>query len=89
VNDGPDEARELARLLRGLLCHVNLIPWNHVEGLPHHPSSPATIAAFRDDLLSYGIPVTIRDTRGARITAACGQLRTTTERQRHKATMNA
>lgn len=82
VNDGPAEARELARLLHGLLCHVNLIPWNHVRGLPYSPSAPETIAAFRDALLDYGLPVTIRDTRGARITAACGQLRTATVRER-------
>lgn len=89
VNDGPDEADELAHLLRGMLCHVNLIPWNHVEGLPYRPSSPETIAAFRDDLERHGVPVTIRDTRGARITAACGQLRTATVRQRHTALTEA
>jgi 23S rRNA (adenine2503-C2)-methyltransferase len=82
VNDGAGEARDLARLLHGLLCHVNLIPWNHVQGLPYRPSSTETIADFRDDLLRYGLPVTIRDTRGARITAACGQLRTATVRER-------
>ncbi|HWE63032.1 MAG TPA: 23S rRNA (adenine(2503)-C(2))-methyltransferase RlmN [Chloroflexota bacterium] len=85
VNDRPEQARDLAHLVRGLLCHVNLIPWNHVEGLPYRPSSPRTIDAFRDALLDYGLPVTIRDTRGARITAACGQLRTVTMRERRTA----
>lgn len=84
VNDGPDQAAALAGLLRGLLCHVNLIPWNHVAGIEYRPSSPVVIAAFRDQLAVYGIPVTIRDTRGSRITAACGQLRTETIRERRR-----
>ena len=82
VNDRPVQARDLAILLRGLLCHVNLIPWNHVEGMPYRPSSPETIVRFRDELAAHGVPVTIRDTRGSRITAACGQLRTETVRTR-------
>jgi 23S rRNA (adenine2503-C2)-methyltransferase len=82
VNDGEEQAVRLARLLRGMLCHVNLIPWNHVDGLPFRPSSRGAIEAFRDLLESYRLPVTIRDTRGSRITAACGQLRTITVRQR-------
>jgi 23S rRNA (adenine2503-C2)-methyltransferase len=81
VNDGEEQAWALARLLRGMLCHVNLIPWNHVEGLPYHPSPRSVIVAFRDTLEGLGVPATIRDTRGSRITAACGQLRTVTIRQ--------
>jgi len=84
VNDYVDQAVALARLLHGLICHVNLIPWNHVEDLPYRPSPPEVIGAFRDTLERYSIPTTIRDTRGSRITAACGQLRTITER-RHAA----
>jgi 23S rRNA (adenine2503-C2)-methyltransferase len=80
VNDRQEQAVELARLLRGMLAHVNLIPWNYVEGMAFHPSSREAIVAFRDTLASYGIPVTIRDTRGSRISAACGQLRTVTVR---------
>ena len=82
VNDSQECADSLARLLRGLLCHVNLIPWNRVEGMPYMPSSGPAILAFRDRLSEYGLPVTIRDTRGSRITAACGQLRTETVRRR-------
>jgi 23S rRNA (adenine2503-C2)-methyltransferase len=82
INDGPEQAAGLARLLRGLLCHVNLIPWNHVAGLHYRPSPPVVIAAFRDQLAAYGLQVTIRDTKGSRITAACGQLRTETVRER-------
>ena len=80
VNDGSEQARGLAELLRGLLCHMNLIPWNPVAGMPYTPSSAAAIADFRDALVAYGVPTTIRDTRGSRITAACGQLRTSTVR---------
>lgn len=80
VNDGSEQARGLAGLLRGLLCHMNLIPWNPVAGMPYTPSSAAAIADFRDALVAYGVPTTIRDTRGSRITAACGQLRTSTVR---------
>ena len=80
VNDGAEQAHGLAELLRRLLCHMNLIPWNPVSGMPYTPSSAAAIAEFRDMLVSYGVPTTIRDTRGSRITAACGQLRTSTVR---------
>jgi 23S rRNA (adenine2503-C2)-methyltransferase len=84
INDGYEHATQLARLLRGILCHVNLIPWNYVDGLQFEPSSHAAILAFRDTLASYGLPTTIRDTRGTRISAACGQLRTVTVRGRYK-----
>jgi 23S rRNA (adenine2503-C2)-methyltransferase len=82
VNDGPEQAADLAYLLRGMLCHINLIPWNHVDGLHFQPSSRSAILEFRDMLADYGFPVTVRDTRGSRITAACGQLRTITVRKR-------
>jgi 23S rRNA (adenine2503-C2)-methyltransferase len=85
VNDGPEQAQELAAVLHGLLCHVNLIPWNRVEGLPFRPSSPETILAFQAHLQRAGLPVTVRDTRGSQITAACGQLRTITVRPRRAA----
>jgi 23S rRNA (adenine2503-C2)-methyltransferase len=81
VNDGEEQAYSLARLLRGMICHVNVIPWNRVEGMPYQPSSPEAIAAFRDCLVSQGIASTVRDTRGSRISAACGQLRTASERR--------
>jgi 23S rRNA (adenine2503-C2)-methyltransferase len=71
VNDRQEDAAALARLLRGMLCHVNLIPWNHVDGLNFHPSSRAAILDFQDELAAWGLPVTIRDTRGSGITAAC------------------
>ncbi|MFC1942943.1 23S rRNA (adenine(2503)-C(2))-methyltransferase RlmN [Chloroflexota bacterium] len=75
VNDGVTEARELARVLHGLNCHVNLIPYNPVCGLPFHASSPKSNRAFHKILNSEGIQVTQRVRRGADIDAACGQLR--------------
>ena len=75
VNDGVTEARELARVLHGLNCHVNLIPYNPICGLSFHTSSPKHTRAFREILDSAGIQVTQRVRRGVDIDAACGQLR--------------
>ena len=74
VNDSPAHARELIRLLHGLRCKVNLIPFNIFVGAPYLPSSPQTIAAFRDALVKSGVVATVRKTRGDDILAACGQL---------------
>jgi len=75
VNDRIAEARELASLLRGLNCHVNLIPYNPIHGPGFHHPSPKDIRAFREVLSSAGIQVTQRVQRGPDIDAACGQLR--------------
>ena len=75
INDTPALARELARLLHGLLCHVNLIPLNPVAESPYQPSSPARAAAFLAVLEKAGIPATMRTRRGLDIDAGCGQLR--------------
>lgn len=85
VNDGPEQADGLAVLLRGMLCHLNLIPWNRVEGMPFQPSSTEAIEAFRERLEAHHLAVTVRDTRGSGISAACGQLRTATIRERRPA----
>ncbi len=77
VNDGGDHARELATLLSGRLCHVNLIPLNRSLDSKLRPSSPRRIAAFRQWLEESHIPCTVRDTKGQDILAACGQLRYT------------
>ncbi len=74
VNDSPSRARELIRLLHGLRCKVNLIPFNIFAGAPYLPSSADTIAAFRAALVKSGVMTTIRKTRGDDILAACGQL---------------
>jgi 23S rRNA (adenine2503-C2)-methyltransferase len=75
VNDNPAEARELARVLRGLNCHVNLIPFNPVAELGYHAPTSERIRAFREVLERARISVTQRVQRGADIDAACGQLR--------------
>ncbi len=75
INDMPSLATELARLLRGLLCHVNLIPLNPVAESPYQPSTPERAAAFQEILEQAGIPTTMRVRRGIDIDAGCGQLR--------------
>jgi 23S rRNA (adenine2503-C2)-methyltransferase len=77
VNDSPAQATELARLLSGQLCHVNLIPLNQSLDPTLQPSGPKRIAAFRTILEEERIPCTIRHTKGQDILAACGQLRYT------------
>jgi 23S rRNA (adenine2503-C2)-methyltransferase len=69
------EARELAQLLRGFPCHVNLIPVNPVDGLPWVRPAPDEIERFKSVLLGAGIDATVRHPRGDGIAAACGQLR--------------
>jgi 23S rRNA (adenine2503-C2)-methyltransferase len=79
LNDSPDHAEALAQLLRGLLCHVNLIPLNPVAGSPYQPTPPERAAAFLEVLQHHGIPATIRLRRGIEINAGCGQLRRASE----------
>ncbi len=75
INDGVEQARQLAHLLDGLLCHVNLIPLNPVPESPYRPSSPSRIRAFQAELDRLKVPNTLRVERGADIQAGCGQLR--------------
>ena len=75
VNDSDACAKELARRVKGMLCHVNLIPANEVEGKQHRRSSRERLAAFSGILEKSGITVTVRRTLGADISASCGQLR--------------
>jgi 23S rRNA (adenine2503-C2)-methyltransferase len=75
VNDTPAEAKELARLLRGRQAHVNLIPFNDVEGLPYHRPTQEALTEFVDALRKGGISVKVRKRKGSEIDAACGQLR--------------
>ncbi|PKN94234.1 MAG: 23S rRNA (adenine(2503)-C(2))-methyltransferase RlmN [Chloroflexi bacterium HGW-Chloroflexi-6] len=74
VNDSPEEARKLAALLRGLLCHVNAIPLNPTTGYSGQPTTKERAAAFKAALEESGIPCTIRMRRGIDIQAGCGQL---------------
>ena len=75
VNDTPECARELARLLRGMLCHVNLIPVKPVAERGFKKGTRAEIDAFLNTLLSLGINATVRRELGSDISASCGQLR--------------
>ncbi len=75
INDRPEHARALARLLKGILAHVNLIPMNPVEGAPYQPSTRRATVTFARILEDAGIPVTVRLRRGIDINAGCGQLR--------------
>ena len=74
-NDNLEDAKKLADLLKGMLCHVNLIPINKIENGQYTKSSNENIIKFRDYLNSRGITATIRRELGSDIDAACGQLR--------------
>jgi 23S rRNA (adenine2503-C2)-methyltransferase len=76
INDSDEVALELAALLRGRLCHVNLIPLNPVAVLPYARPTSERIEKFAQLAASTGIPVTVRYSRGVDISAACGQLAT-------------
>jgi 23S rRNA (adenine2503-C2)-methyltransferase len=75
VNDTAEQADELAPIARRLGAHVNLIPLNPTPGYPVVGSPPARIRRFVERLERAGVRVTVRDTRGREIEAACGQLR--------------
>jgi len=74
INDQPEQARELARLLRDKPAKINLIPFNPFPGTQYRRSPLAAIERFRDELMQRGLIATIRKTRGDDIDAACGQL---------------
>jgi 23S rRNA (adenine2503-C2)-methyltransferase len=75
VNDRSVDAEGLAELARPLRAHVNLIPLNPTPGYAVRGSSPRRVRDFRAELEVLGVNVTVRDTRGSDIDAACGQLR--------------
>jgi 23S rRNA (adenine2503-C2)-methyltransferase len=75
VNDTTDDARRLAKLLRGLKAKVNLIPFNDWEGARFRRPPLARILSFQSILLDAGITTTVRWSKGEDIGAACGQLR--------------
>ena len=74
-NDNLADAKELVKLLKGMLCHVNLIPINKIENGKYSKSTNENILKFRDYLNEKGIVATIRRELGSDIDAACGQLR--------------
>jgi 23S rRNA (adenine2503-C2)-methyltransferase len=82
VNDSPEQARLLRDIALDLHAHVNLIPYNSVEGLPWKRPGAAAQAAFAGVLERAGVSVTLRREKGHDIAAACGQLRLRTEGER-------
>ncbi|MBP3707707.1 MAG: 23S rRNA (adenine(2503)-C(2))-methyltransferase RlmN [Clostridia bacterium] len=74
-NDNLEDAKRLVKLLKGMLCHVNLIPINKIENGQYSKSTNENILKFRDYLNDNGIVATIRRELGSDIDAACGQLR--------------
>ncbi len=75
INDQPDQARRLAALLRGRTALVNVIPYNPVAGLPYRTPSAGAVSRFVEVLRGNGINVQVRERKGDKIDAACGQLR--------------
>ena len=75
VNDSDECARELGKRLKGMLCHVNLIPVNSVKERDFRKSSDSRIDSFIKTLEKYSVNVTVRRTLGSDINASCGQLR--------------
>jgi 23S rRNA (adenine2503-C2)-methyltransferase len=74
-NDTPEQARALGKLLKGMLCHVNIIPLNPTGGYHHGPSVSDRIDQFIAILDGYGVSATVRVRRGIDIDAGCGQLK--------------
>ena len=79
INDSTDNARELARLIKGTLAYVNLIPYNPVNEMKYQRSDEKSVHNFMDTLMKLGVNVTVRKEFGTDIDAACGQLRAKNE----------
>lgn len=75
VNDSDENARELVHLLKGMLCHINLIPVNPVKERSYKKGTAEKIKHFCEKLEQYGMNVTVRRELGSDISASCGQLR--------------
>lgn len=74
INDSPEAAEALSKTLRGMICHVNLIPLNPTDAFKRQGSGQNSVQAFADVLIAHNIPVTVRMRRGIEIQAGCGQL---------------
>ncbi len=82
VNDSDDDARRLVQLIRGIPAKINLIPFNEWPGAPYRRSPPGRIRAFADIVYRAGYATPVRTPRGEDIMAACGQLKSDSERTR-------
>ena len=85
VNDSPRDALELVRLLKGIPAKINLIPFNPWPGTRYACSDWATIESFSDIVFKAGYASPVRTPRGRDILAACGQLKSETEKLRARA----
>lgn len=77
VNDAPADLKALQKFCSNLMCHVNLIPINAIEGSEFQPSPPETIEQWLSAIQKKGTEATLRDSRGSDIAGACGQLKNT------------
>ena len=75
INDSEKDAQALSKLLKGMLCHVNIIPINKVEERDFEKPDKTFVYKFRDNLEKNNIPATVRISMGSDISGACGQLR--------------
>ena len=75
VNDTPEDAARLVKLLRGIRSKVNLLPFNEIPGAPYRRPLDETVTWFQEYLLQHGLAAFVRQSRGRDISAACGQLR--------------
>jgi len=82
VNDSDADARRLVKLIKGIPAKINLIPFNEWPGAPHARSTPERIKKFADIVHDAGYASPVRRPRGEDIMAACGQLKSATERAR-------
>jgi 23S rRNA (adenine2503-C2)-methyltransferase len=76
INDSTKHVNELAKILNGIKCRINLIKFHPIPGTPLESTSDSKIEFFRDSLNDKGIVTTIRQSRGQDIYAACGLLST-------------
>jgi len=89
INDTPADAREMVRLLAGIPAKVNLIPFNPWPGAPYERSTPGAIERFARILMDAHLAAPVRQPRGQDIMAACGQLKSASQRQRRAAAASA
>jgi 23S rRNA (adenine2503-C2)-methyltransferase len=85
INDTPADARALVQLIAGIPAKVNLIPFNPWPGAPYECSTDAAIEAFADIVNRAGYSSPVRTPRGRDIMAACGQLKSASEKARRRA----
>ncbi|HVP37492.1 MAG TPA: hypothetical protein VMT04_10890, partial [Terriglobales bacterium] len=75
LNDSKEQALQLAKLIRGIPCKINLIPYNPIEGCPYEKPGEEAMETFRDILYPRAPAVMLRKSKGEDIQAACGQLK--------------